>query len=61
MEFVDVYIHFSDSEYRRRVDEIIECTRNESEVADQIFRDFTNFFGVRCVRDKRHKEGTIGV
>ena len=61
MEFVDVYIHFSDSEYSQRVDKIIECTRRKTEVADQIFRNFTNFFGVRGVRNKRHKEGTIGV
>jgi TatD DNase family protein len=35
--------------------------KKETEVADQIFQNFTNFFGVRGVRDKRHDEGTIGV
>ena len=61
MKFVDVHIHLSDGEYRQKVDEIIECMRKETEVADQIFQNFTNFFGVRGVRDKRHEEGTIGV
>jgi len=28
-------------------------------VADQIFRNFVDFFGVEGVRDKRHDEGTI--
>ncbi len=31
--------------------------KKETEVADQIFRNFTNFFGVSGVRDKRHDEG----
>jgi len=31
--------------------------KKETEVADQIFENFTNFFGVRGVRDKRHGEG----
>ena len=31
----------------------------KSEVADQIFSNFVDFFGVKCVRDKRHDEGTI--
>jgi TatD DNase family protein len=30
-----------------------------SVVADQIFRNFVDFFGVEGVRDKRHDEGTI--
>jgi len=35
--------------------------KKETEVADQIFHNFTNFFGVRGARDKRHDEGTFGV
>jgi hypothetical protein len=35
--------------------------KKETEVADQIFQNFTNFFEVRGVRDKRHEEGKIGV
>jgi len=34
--------------------------KKETEVADQIFQSFTNFFEVRGVRDKRHEEGKIG-
>lgn len=33
--------------------------KEKSEVADQIFQNFINFFGVEGVRDKRHDEGTI--
>jgi TatD DNase family protein len=32
--------------------------KKETEVADQIFRNFTNFFGVESVRDKRNGERT---
>ena len=35
--------------------------KKETEVADQIFQNFTNFFEVRGVRDKRHEERTLGV
>ena len=35
--------------------------KKETEVADQIFQSFTNFFEVRGVRDKRHEERKIGV
>ena len=35
--------------------------KKETEVADQIFQNFTNFFGVKSVRDKRYEEGTIDV
>jgi len=35
--------------------------KKETEVADQIFQNFTNFFGVRGARDKRYDEWTIGV
>jgi TatD DNase family protein len=31
--------------------------KEKSEVADQIFKNFTEFFGVEGVRDKRHDEG----
>ena len=31
--------------------------KEKSEVADQIFQNFTDFFGVEGVRDKRHDEG----
>jgi TatD DNase family protein len=31
--------------------------KEKSEVADQIFQNFINFFGVEGVRDKRHDEG----
>lgn len=33
--------------------------KNKSEVADQIFNNFVNFFNLLAVRDKRHDEGTI--
>ncbi|MCW4031033.1 MAG: TatD family hydrolase, partial [Candidatus Bathyarchaeota archaeon] len=33
--------------------------KEKSEVANQIFQNFVNFFGVKGVRDKRHDEGTI--
>ncbi len=33
--------------------------KEKSVVADQIFRNFVEFFGVEAVRDKRHDEGTI--
>ncbi|MBN1784919.1 MAG: TatD family hydrolase [Candidatus Bathyarchaeota archaeon] len=33
--------------------------QEKSVVADQIFHNFVNFFGVEGVRDKRHDEGTI--
>jgi len=33
----------------------------ETEVADQIFQNFTDFFGVKGVSDKRHEETTIGI
>jgi TatD DNase family protein len=33
--------------------------KEKSEVADQIFQNFVNFFGVEGVRDKRHDAGTI--
>jgi len=33
--------------------------KEKSEVADQIFQNFIDFFGVEGVRDKRHDEGTI--
>lgn len=35
--------------------------KKETEVADQIFENFTNFFGVKSVRDKRYEEGTNDV
>ncbi len=35
--------------------------KKQTEVADQIFQNFINFFGARGVRDKRHEERTIGV
>ncbi|MCW4034470.1 MAG: TatD family hydrolase [Candidatus Bathyarchaeota archaeon] len=38
--------------------EIKETTK--SVVADQIFNNFVDFFGVEGVRDKRHDEGTVG-
>lgn len=42
------------------VEAIAELKEKEkSEVADQIFQNFIDFFGVECVRDKRHDEGTI--
>ncbi|MDH5390728.1 MAG: TatD family hydrolase [Candidatus Bathyarchaeota archaeon] len=34
--------------------------KKETEVADQKFQNFANFFEVRGVRDKRYEEGTIG-
>ena len=33
----------------------------ETEVADQILKNFSNFFGVKDASDKRHEETTIGV
>jgi TatD DNase family protein len=33
--------------------------KEKSEVADQIFQNFVDFFGVEGVRDKRNDEGTI--
>jgi TatD DNase family protein len=33
--------------------------KEKGEVADQIFQNFVDFFGVEGVRDKRHDEGTI--
>jgi TatD DNase family protein len=33
--------------------------KEKSEVADQIFQNFVDFFGVEGVRDKRHDAGTI--
>ena len=33
--------------------------KEKREVADQIFQNFVDFFGVEGVRDKRHDEGTI--
>ncbi len=33
--------------------------KEKTVVADQIFRNFVDFFGVEGVRDKRHDEGTI--
>jgi TatD DNase family protein len=33
--------------------------KEKSEVADRIFQNFVDFFGVEGVRDKRHDEGTI--
>jgi len=33
--------------------------QEKSVVADQIFRNFIDFFGVEGVRDKRHDEGTL--
>jgi TatD DNase family protein len=33
--------------------------KEKSEVADQVFQNFVDFFGVEGVRDKRHDEGTI--
>jgi TatD DNase family protein len=33
--------------------------KEKSVVADQIFRNFVDFFGVEGVRDKRNDEGTI--
>ncbi|PVX26538.1 MAG: hypothetical protein CW691_01255 [Candidatus Bathyarchaeum sp.] len=42
------------------VDAVAELKEKEkSEVADQIFRNFIDFFDVKCVRDKRHDVGTI--
>jgi TatD DNase family protein len=42
------------------VEAIAELKAQEiSVVADQIFRNFVDFFGVEGVRDKRHDEGTI--
>jgi len=42
------------------VEAIAELKEKEkSEVADQIFQNFIDFFGVEGVRDKRHDEGTI--
>jgi TatD DNase family protein len=42
------------------VEAVAELKRLEkSEVAEQIFRNFIDFFGVEGVRDKRHDEGTI--
>lgn len=42
------------------VDAIAELKNLEkSEVSEQIFQNFVDFFGVRGVRDKRHDEGTI--
>ncbi|MDG6223733.1 MAG: TatD family hydrolase [Candidatus Bathyarchaeota archaeon] len=32
---------------------------NKTEVANQIYENFVNFFGVKGVRDKRHDAGTI--
>jgi TatD DNase family protein len=40
------------------VDAVAQLKEKEkSEVADQIFQNFTDFFGVEGVRDKRHDEG----
>jgi TatD DNase family protein len=33
--------------------------KEKTDVADQIFQNFIDFFGVEGVRDKRHDEGTI--
>jgi len=42
------------------VDAVVEMKGKEkNEVADQIFQNFIDFFGVEGVRDKRHDEGTI--
>jgi len=42
------------------VDAVAELRGEEkSVVADQIFQNFIDFFGVEGVRDKRHDEGTI--
>jgi Tat protein secretion system quality control protein TatD with DNase activity len=42
------------------VEAIAELKNTEkSVVADQIFRNFVDFFGVEGVRDKRHDAGTI--
>ena len=42
------------------VEAIAELKNQEkSVVADQIFQNFVDFFGVEGVRDKRHDEGTI--
>ena len=42
------------------VEAIAELKEKEkSEVADQIFQNFIDFFGVEGVRDKRHDAGTI--
>jgi TatD DNase family protein len=42
------------------VEEVAELKGMEkSEVAEQIFRNFVDFFGVEGVRDKRHDAGTI--
>jgi TatD DNase family protein len=42
------------------VEEVAELKGKEkSEVAEQIFRNFVDFFGVEGVRDKRHDAGTI--
>ena len=42
------------------VDAVAELKKMEkTEVAEQIFRNFVDFFGVEGVRDKRHDVGTI--
>ena len=42
------------------VDAVAELKGIEkSEVADQVFQNFVNFFGIKGVRDKRHDEGTF--
>jgi TatD DNase family protein len=42
------------------VDAVAELKNlKKSEVSEQIFQNFVDFFGVRGVRDKRHDEGTI--
>jgi TatD DNase family protein len=42
------------------VEEVSELKEmGKSEVAEQIFRNFIRFFGVKGVRDKRHDAGTI--
>jgi TatD DNase family protein len=42
------------------VEEVAELKEMvKSEVAEQIFRNFIDFFGVKGVRDKRHDAGTI--
>ncbi len=42
------------------VEAIAELKGEEkTEVADQIFQNFVDFFGVEGIRDKRHDEGTI--
>ncbi len=35
--------------------------KKETEVADQKFQNFANFFEVRGVRDKRYEKGTSGI